>query len=125
MVAVAGNTAILVVEDDPDVREAVRSTLAESYAVDCAEDVPSALSYFDAHRPGVVLLDCILPGGGMTEILARADAMHLEVVLMSGDTEMLMHLAALGYPCLRKPFRLADLLAAVDGGLSVGLARTQ
>ena len=61
----------------------------------------------------------------MTEILARADAMHLEVVLMSGDTEMLMHLAAFGYPCLRKPFRLADLLAAVDGGLSVGLARTQ
>lgn len=109
---------VLVVDDDQDVANILQEVLEEGrYNVACAEDAAGALARLDRHPPDVVLLDCHLPKGGMSEILARADETGASVVLMSGNPEILAQLAAFGYPCLYKPFRLADLAAALDTAL--------
>ena len=59
---------ILVIDDEPMVREAVgRMLVAEGYAVDLAADGNAALDLLDAAPPDVILLDLIeaaLRGGG-------------------------------------------------------------
>lgn len=53
----------------------------------------------------------------MSEVLTKAGATGAAIVLMSGHSELLTQLAASGYPCLHKPFRLAELSTAVDNAL--------
>jgi signal transduction histidine kinase/CheY-like chemotaxis protein len=53
---------ILVVDDDADVRQALRRTLeAEGYAVAEADNGRTALELLDAGLPGVILLDLMMP----------------------------------------------------------------
>ncbi|MCB9694931.1 MAG: response regulator [Alphaproteobacteria bacterium] len=61
---------VLVVDDDPDVRELVRRTLANSEIhVREAEDGHAALSALEERRPGLVLLDLMMPGMDGFELL--------------------------------------------------------
>lgn len=54
---------VLVVEDDPTVREVTRRYLsAAGYAVEEAVDGPAGLRAAREHRPDVVILDVMLPG---------------------------------------------------------------
>lgn len=54
---------VLVVEDDPTVREVTRRYLtAAGYVVEEAVDGPAGLRAARAHRPDVVVLDVMLPG---------------------------------------------------------------
>ena len=54
---------ILVIDDEPMVREAVgRMLVAEGYAVDHATDGAAALALLDADPPDVILLDLMMPG---------------------------------------------------------------
>ena len=54
---------LLVVEDDPSLREVIRLGLeGEGFRVTVAEDGPSALLSFASQRPDLVLLDVMLPG---------------------------------------------------------------
>lgn len=109
---------VLVVEDDADIADLVRTVLEEAgYVVDCARNASGALRLLGIRAADVVLLDCHLPGGGMSEVLARADAIGAGVVLMSGHSEMLVQLAAFGYPCLYKPFHLEELSTAISRAL--------
>lgn len=107
-------TTVLLVEDDPDITSAVQALLEEEgYAVTSVGDAHDALACLERRRPEVVLLDCVLPGGGMHEVLAKADQIGAAVVLASGDPEILAPLAAFGYPCLHKPFSLRVLLTTL------------
>ena len=102
--------SLLVVEDDPELTELLHTALSATYAVECVGDVPDALASLDGRQPDAILLDCLLPGGGVTDILATARALACGVVLMSGLPDALTELANFGYPCLQKPFRIAALL---------------
>ena len=48
---------ILVVDDEPDVAQSVRSILEKMYDVDILAHPVKALDYFRAHRYDLVLLD--------------------------------------------------------------------
>src|SRR5262249_60832990 len=59
----AAGRSILVVDDDPSIRELLRQDLeAEGYAVREARDGAEALAAMRAARPGLVLLDIMMPG---------------------------------------------------------------
>ena len=87
---VGGTETILLVEDEPAVRELTRVILKRyGYQVIEATSGVEALSIWSAHRDSValVLTDLVMPGGVTGHQLAQrllADKPHLKVVLMSG-----------------------------------------
>lgn len=70
---------ILVVEDDPVLKNLLGHTFAGKYQTLYASDGNEALSLFEAHRPSLVLLDLMLPsmdGFAVLEaIRSRTDAL--------------------------------------------------
>jgi CheY-like chemotaxis protein len=113
--------AILVVEDDPDVRSFTVEMLRElGYTVIEATDGQSALRLLDAHREIVLLFtDVGLPGGMngrqlADEVLRRRA--HLKVLFTSGYARnAIVHHGRLdpGVELLPKPFTFATLGARI------------
>ena len=110
---------ILVVEDDPDLREALSDTLTLSrYRVHAAVDGAHAIELLKEHAVGLVITDVQMPNmNGITllhEIKARWP--HLPVLLMTAygvisQAVEAMREGASNY--MVKPFDVADLLAQV------------
>ncbi len=70
---------ILVVDDEPHIRDVVRSYLArEGHEVLAAGDGDVALAEAEAHQPDLIVLDVMLPGRTGFEVLRelrnRADS---------------------------------------------------
>jgi CheY-like chemotaxis protein len=113
MVHAARSFRILVVEDDPDIRELLAQSLSEEAEVECAVDGLDALERL-AHgpAPSVILLDLRMPRLSGPDLLRRlaADPAHPPVVTMSACTTVRPAGAA---EHLCKPFPLAAALAAL------------
>ncbi|MGI4844079.1 MAG: response regulator [Janthinobacterium lividum] len=112
-----GRGAVLFVEDDPLVREAVSHALAEAgFEVLTAHDGDQAVALLEGGaRPDVVFSDIVMPGSvsgiDLAAIVRRRDP-ALPVVLATGYTER--QPAIPGVRVLAKPYpieRLIDLLA--------------
>jgi len=108
---------VLVVEDEPAMRDLARRMLADmGYKVILAEDGPAALAALDAAaRVDVMLVDVVL-GGGMygTAVAAQARERRpgLKVLFMSGYTATAVTQGGLldpGVNLVPKPFRRAEL----------------
>jgi CheY-like chemotaxis protein len=120
--------AILVVEDDAEVRDLVVRQLAElGYRVREADRAAAALDCL-AERDDIDLLltDIVLPGGmsglGLVKVV-RARFPTLSVLCMSGYAQDVMDAddaVELGITLLNKPFRHADLARAVRAALDGG-----
>jgi CheY-like chemotaxis protein/two-component sensor histidine kinase len=113
----AGET-ILVVDDDPDVREAITGALEMmGYRIEEAEDGEAAIAKLREARPALALLDFAMPGMNGAEVAAEARRLHpgLPIIFASGfaDTEALKGAVGQGMPMLRKPFQMSELAAAV------------
>ena len=110
---------ILIVDDEPDMRLAVRNVLKlRGYEVSEAGDGPSALEMARAERPDLVLLDLRLPGMDGIEVLAGLKKIDetVPVVMITGYGHIqsavdVMKLGASEY--LQKPFENAQLVATV------------
>lgn len=87
------NTAVrvLLVEDHPLVREALRQRLADLGfdVVATAVDGPSCVALYAEHRPDVVLSDVVLPGFSGIEATRRLLATDADarVLLISADSD--------------------------------------
>jgi CheY-like chemotaxis protein len=122
----AGNERILVVEDEPSVRELARRLLADAgYDVLTAEDGADALKTFMQcdGRFDLVLTDLIMPGLSGRELAQelRRDAPGVNVIYMSGYTAGLLGEQAFiaeGEELLEKPFTRSQLLHAVEDALT-------
>jgi CheY-like chemotaxis protein len=80
---------ILVVEDDPALRDLYRSTLRYAgYAVVGVEDGLDALRIIESGKPRAVVLDLALPRLGGREVLedlrANAATQHIPVIIVTG-----------------------------------------
>jgi|SRR6185437_5616315 len=69
---------ILVIEDDPILKNLLGHTFAGKYQTLYASEGNEALSFFEQYRPALVLLDLMLPGGVsgfniLEKIRARTD----------------------------------------------------
>ena len=113
--------AVLVIEDDPDMRALLRMLLeGEGHAVEAAPDGPAALDMVarGTSRPSLVLADYNLPGG-MTGLQAagrlREALPGVPVIILTGDTSAAtMHdVAQAGCKQLKKPVTPAGLLQMV------------
>jgi CheY-like chemotaxis protein len=110
--------SILVVEDDPGIRESLVECLAsEGYAVEPASDGAEGLERLRAHRPDVVVLDLVMPvmnGAELLDAVGRDPALRdVPILLMTAAMPHLVEMPrAAGY--LAKPFELGELLDAVE-----------
>ncbi len=121
-----GNVSVLVVEDEPAVREIAVAILSESgYRVLQAADGESGLRVFGAHAAEIALLltDVVLPGPIRgRELAERINAVRPEVkvLYMSGYTEnSIVHHGRLddGVQLIGKPFKRGELIAKVAATL--------
>lgn len=83
-------TRVLVVDDEPFVREVLSRFLSErGYQVDVAEDGQAALALIRADAPDIVLLDLKMPRLGGLELLRilRDDGAELAVITISGHAD--------------------------------------
>ena len=110
---------ILVVEDEPSLRELIQRSLEkERYVVEVAADFNSALCKIEDYDYDCVLLDIMLPDGNGLNLLERLKAMHKRenVIIISAkdsleDKVLGLELGADDY--LPKPFHLAELNARI------------
>ena len=112
-----GTPNILVVDDDPEVREILAETLAEfGYGVRQAGSGEEALSMLVTHPGiGLVITDVRMPGMSGLELveLARARQPTLKVIVISGY--FLPQPIAVRF--LKKPFHMHELASAVRAEL--------
>lgn len=109
---------ILIVDDEPLLRETVALALADDgYRVTCAADGREALALLERVRPAIIVSDVTMPrmgGVALVRSLRERDD-GTPVVLVSAVC------AAVDLPgvvFLAKPFDLDDLAAAITRGLA-------
>ena len=112
----AGQSYVLVVENDPALRELFREALSgaglEPVTV---EDGLSALRCVEAAKPRAIVLDVDLPQRGgldvQQELKGRVDSKHIPILLVGGGRTSRMSDSDV---CLPKPVSGSDLIAAVQ-----------
>ena len=115
---------VLVIDDDPDVRRFIVTTLEEQgYRVREAADGAHGLKEAAREKPDLVILDFIMPGLSGAEVANRllAKRSNQAILFVSGysETEAVRRVAP-NAPLLAKPFRADALDKAVRGALAPG-----
>jgi DNA-binding response OmpR family regulator len=110
----AKTSRILVVEDQARVADLIADALSDRYEPVCASNVEAAVEQLVAGDIGLVLLDCVLPGGSMWQVMLEADRLGVPVVLMTGDPGQIPEVTGGPRPYILKPFSIAKLLDVVD-----------
>jgi DNA-binding response OmpR family regulator len=118
---------ILIVEDDPAVRQIFTMILANAgYDLLLAHDGPSMRNALGAGDVDVVIIDVMLPGSANGLALAQeAERDGCGVILVTGYHDLYQGVAESGYPYLFKPFRMSALTAMVAQVLRKTAARCQ
>lgn len=118
---------ILVVDDEPDIRQLVSEILEdEGYQVAMAENAQAARLLKRNKEPSLILLDIWMPDTDGITLLkewAQEDQLNCPVVMMSGhgSVETAVEATRLGaYDFLEKPLSLAKLLLVVARALEAG-----
>jgi len=116
------SATILVADDDPDLRDILRSILEPSgFAVIEAEDGQRALEAVKAHAPDLLIIDFMMPGLTGPEVCERLrqDVLlrHVPIIMLTGKGEVQdkvygMNAGVDDY--LVKPFEPQELLARVQ-----------
>jgi PAS domain S-box-containing protein len=127
IVPVGTGERILVIDDEPAIRETILVALTNrGWTVDAAGDHLAAIAAVGRQRPDLVLLDLVMPGMSGIDLFTELRRIHpdLRILLMSGynlhgaRADGLLASGAAGF--LQKPFRSDDLAAAVARSLAAG-----
>jgi DNA-binding response OmpR family regulator len=115
-------TRVLVVDDEPTVREVVAGYLRrDGHLVSEAADGPTALDLLDREPPDLVVLDMMLPGVNGLDILRRIRAAgDMPVIMLTARSEESDRVAGLELGAddyVVKPFSPRELAARVNGVL--------
>ena len=113
--------AILIVDDEPDVRKVVRTVLeADGYQVAEAADGPAALQLMHSiggpRGPQVVVLDVMMPGIDGVEVCRQIPHDRMKVLMLTARDDAETRTAAEEAGAdhyMTKPFSAIDLLEAV------------
>jgi DNA-binding response OmpR family regulator len=116
-------TRILVIEDEPSVAAFLRTALERrGYEVVASYSAADGLELLASGNFGGVISDFRTPGGingaDVQDWLRRhRPELAARMIFVTGDTasrETVSLLAQAGTPCVEKPFRLHQLMAAVE-----------
>lgn len=117
---VAANDMVLVVDDDPDIRDSIEELLrSDGLRATGASNGAEALRILAERPVGVVLLDLMMPimdGRQLVEEMRRRN-IEVPVVLLSAGRELGKISKELSLPAVEKPFDLDDLLDTVRANL--------
>jgi CheY-like chemotaxis protein len=113
---------VLVIDDDPNVRQVVRSLLAAfGYESHPAADGPSGLAQFAQGGWDLVLTDLEMPemsGWQVIEAIRQHDpTMPIVIITAFSDPGVMRQASEWGVPVIAKPFAMATLKAVVDEAL--------
>ena len=119
MISKSEKAKVLIVEDDKNIREALRYNLiAENYSVSYEEDGMNALDNILENHYDIILLDIMLPNLDGIEICKRARFENINtpiIMLTAKDTDidkiLALELGADDY--VSKPFSMPELLARI------------
>jgi DNA-binding response OmpR family regulator len=123
----AALATILIVEDDPDIRQLVGDLLVrEGFAVERAEDAAAMDRALTRARPDLVILDLMLPGEDGLSICRRLRVGDgLPILMLSAKSDEIDRVVGLEMGAddyLTKPFGPRELLARVRALLRRGHA---
>ncbi|MGG7565608.1 sigma-54-dependent transcriptional regulator [Rhodovulum sp. DZ06] len=124
---------ILVVDDEPDIRELLTDILEdEGYSTRQASDADGAFAAVEAAAPDLIILDIWLQGSRMDgiEILRRVKANQpdIPVVIISGHGNVEIAVAAVkqgAYDFIEKPFNIDQLMMVVSRALEASRLRRE
>jgi two-component system, OmpR family, KDP operon response regulator KdpE len=113
---------ILVVDDEPQIRRVMRSTLStHGYIITEAKTGEDALELLRKERPDLVLLDVNMPGmGGIEtcrEIRRFSDAPIIMLTVRNAERDKVLALDAGADDYVVKPFGIEELLARIRAAL--------
>ena len=120
-VPMSSSTTILISDDDPDLRDILRSILEPAgFRVVEASDGQHALEAIRANRPDLVLLDYIMPRMNGREVcqILKQDVLlrHVPVIMLTGKGDLHDKISGIDAGVddyLVKPFEPQELLARV------------
>ena len=111
-------TKIMVVDDDPNIRELVRLYLEkEGFEVTCAERGDEAVKMFRASPPNLMLLDVMLPGMDGWQVCREVRKIsNIPIIMLTAKDETFdkvlgLELGADDY--IVKPFDMKELVARI------------
>jgi two-component system, OmpR family, KDP operon response regulator KdpE len=113
---------VLVVDDEPQIRRVLRSTLSmQGYVITEAKTGEEALEWMRRERPDLVLLDMNMPGmGGVEacrEIRRASDAPIIMLTVRNAERDKVAALDAGADDYVVKPFGIEELLARIRAAL--------
>ena len=113
---------ILVVDDEPQIRRVLRSTLsAQGYVITEAKTGEEALEWVRKENPDLVLLDVNMPGmGGIEtcrEMRRGSDAPIIMLTVRNAERDKVAALDAGADDYVVKPFGIEELLARIRAAL--------
>lgn len=115
----ADQTAILIVEDDRDLRESLATALRdEGYQVLSAQDADEAIASVKAHKVNIIFMDICLPDMNGVEVYKAIKKIQptATTVMMTGFFVQDLVNAAISagaYDVLYKPFTIDDVLKMI------------
>lgn len=115
----SGLPAILVVDDDPDIRNVLKLLLKDSYCVHEAADGAAAVEYIRRNNDiDLIILDVMMPGmDGITacsKLREYSNAPVLFLTAKSAEEDRIAAYGSGGDDFLSKPFSHGELLAKVS-----------
>ena len=111
-------TKIMVVDDDPNIRELVRLYLEkEGFEVTCAERGDEAVKVFRASPPNLMLLDVMLPGMDGWQVCREVRKIsNIPIIMLTAKDETFDKLLGLELGAddyIVKPFDMKELVARI------------
>lgn len=115
----SGLPAILVVDDDPDIRNVLNLLLKDSYRVHEAADGAAAVDYIRRNPDtDLIILDVMMPGmdgiSACSKLREYSNAPVLFLTAKSAEEDRIAAYGSGGDDFLSKPFSQAELLAKVS-----------
>lgn len=126
MPGTAMNKKLLVIDDQDSITKIItRIAGALGYETRAVNDPAAAFDAFDTFQPDVLIIDLVMPEVDGIDILHKILALGTaaRIIIMSGHGQAYLRLAREvavfhehpGITTLAKPFRRADLIAALTG----------
>ena len=109
---------ILVVDDEPDIRESVKMILeSRGYQVEMAVNGDDCLKKLEKIKPDLILLDIMMPGTPVTEIVKQIHDTKIAFMSVVRISEARKNGLCTGeniVDFIQKPFDVGDLVGRVE-----------